>query len=101
MYVTTDDIEQARTIARSIVEQRLAACANIIPSMESVYWWDGEMQSASECIVIFKTRRALIDALTDAVKAIHTYETPCIVALPIIAGSPAYLQWVADETIGG
>src|SRR5258708_352825 len=99
VYVTTADVNDARRLAHSIVERRLAACANILPGMESLYWWNGVLQTANECVVVFKTRRALTAALTDAVKADHTYDCPCVVVLPIIDGNPDYLRWIGDETV--
>jgi periplasmic divalent cation tolerance protein len=99
IYVTAADAVNARRLARTIVERRLAACANIIPTMESVYWWQGAIQEANECAVIFKTRRSLVAGLTDAVKAEHSYECPCVVALPIVDGNQDYLRWIGDETV--
>jgi periplasmic divalent cation tolerance protein len=98
VYVTADNIDQARYLARSIVERRLAACANIIPVMESLYWWDGAVQSSQECVLILKTTRVLLETLIEAVKTMHTYQTPCIVALPIIGGNPDFIKWISDET---
>ena len=98
IYVTTPDVDMARRLAQSIVSRRLAACANIIPQMESLYWWEGKMEIGNECVLIFKTRRSLTSALTDAVKAEHTYKCPCVVELPIAGGSSDFLAWIDAET---
>jgi len=76
----------------------LAASANIIDNMNSLYWWDGEVQDDREVILIAKTVEALVPELIDKVKSMHSYECPCIVSLPIIDGNPAFLEWIAKET---
>jgi periplasmic divalent cation tolerance protein len=98
-YVTTGSVEEAERLARAVVSERLAACANMIPGMRSVYWWQDEMGEAEETIVVFKTRRDRFDALAARVKALHSYECPCVVALPVTAGLPAYLGWIFSESV--
>lgn len=98
VYVTTADEAEARAIGRAAVEARLAACANIIPGMKSFYWWQGALEEGAECVVIFKTRSDLVDALTAKIKALHSYDCPCVVALPIQGGNPDYLAWIDSET---
>ncbi|MGO8671545.1 MAG: divalent-cation tolerance protein CutA [Capsulimonadaceae bacterium] len=98
VYVTTADIDEARRIGALAVERRLAACANVLPGMESVYRWKGAVETARECVLILKTRRTLVDALTNAVRDTHSYECPCIVALPVEGGNAAFLDWIAAET---
>ena len=98
VYVTTPDEPFARAIAESVVGQRLAACANILPGMQSIYWWNGAVESARESILILKTRQDLVDSLSDAIKSMHPYECPCIVALPIIGGNESFLEWILSET---
>lgn len=98
VYITTASIEEARHIGRRLVEERLAACGNILPGMESVYRWQGGVETASETVLIAKTRAALVDPLTARVRELHSYECPCVVALPIAAGNPAYLRWLGAET---
>jgi periplasmic divalent cation tolerance protein len=98
VYVTAPDRAVARKLARLVVRERLAACANLAP-IESLYWWKGKLQESDEVLVIFKTRRALAKALMTAVKAAHPYEVPCIVAYPMIDALPAYAQWIDEETI--
>lgn len=101
VYVTTATIEQARAIGRRLVEDRLAACANVLPGMESIYRWQGAIETAQESVLILKTRAALVDQLAARVRQLHTYDCPCVVALPILAGNPAYLRWIEAETTGG
>ena len=90
--------ESAETLARSLVEQRLAACVNILPPCRSVYRWQGAVESASEIPLLIKTRAECYAALEAAIRRLHPYEVPEIVALPVERGLPAYLAWVADET---
>ncbi len=98
IYITTASQEEAEHIGRTLVEERLAACANILPQHLSFYWWQGRLQEDYEIIVIAKTRRELLDALVARVLELHSYECPCVVALPITGGHAAYLQWVYQET---
>jgi periplasmic divalent cation tolerance protein len=101
VYVTAADAEAALRIGRAVVEDRLAACANVLPGMRSLYWWAGAVQEAEEAVLILKTAEERLDDLVAAVKARHSYELPCIVALPVAAGLPAYLGWIAAEARGG
>lgn len=98
VYVTAPSMEEARKIVDAVIVDRLAACANIIPSMTSVYHWKGEIAQSAETVVIFKTRDELFPALKQRVEELHSYKTPCIVALPVVAASAQYLQWIFDET---
>jgi periplasmic divalent cation tolerance protein len=97
-YMTAGSEEEARTVARTLVEERLAACVNILGPATSIYHWEGAIEEAREVILIAKTRRALFDRLTERVRAIHGYEVPCVLELAIGRGNPAYLTWLADET---
>jgi periplasmic divalent cation tolerance protein len=99
VYVTCKDRAEAQAVGRSVVEARLAACANVIDGMESIYWWEGKIESAKEAILIFKSKAHHLEALTDKVKQHHCYTVPCVVALPIVGGNPAYLDWLERETI--
>ncbi len=101
VYVTARDRAEAERLARHVVGARLAACANILGEIRSLYWWAGAVQDEAECALIFKTRRDLFDALAAAIKAEHSYDCPCVVALPLVAGSPDYLAWLAAETAAG
>ena len=98
VYVTVDSLEAARRIARILVEERLAACANLIDGMHSVYRWKGKIEEAAEVIVIAKTRDDLLDLLTERVRSLHSYEFQCVVGLPAFGGNPDDLEWIASET---
>lgn len=100
VYVTAGDREAALTIGRALVDARLAACANVIGGMESVYRWQGAVEQASEAVLILKTRASLLDDLTAKVKALHDYDCPCVVAMPIAGGNAEYLDWIAEQTAG-
>ncbi|MFH1683361.1 MAG: divalent-cation tolerance protein CutA [Candidatus Margulisiibacteriota bacterium] len=98
VYITAKDKEEARKIGQALVEGRLAACANIINNMESIYWWKGKIQNDNEAVLIVKTKENLVPELIEKVKSIHSYDCPCIVALPILDGNKAFLDWIQKET---
>lgn len=101
IYTTTDSAEEAEALARTLLEERLIACANVVPGVTSYYRWQGRVESDSELAVLFKTRRTLADAVVARLKAIHSYDVPCVTVWPIVAGEAAYLEWVAEETGAG
>ena len=96
VLMTAANAEEATRIAEMLVERKLAACVQMLPSMTSVYVWKDEVQRESEILLLAKSNRANFDELERAVRAIHSYETPEIVALSIAAGSQAYLDWLAS-----
>jgi periplasmic divalent cation tolerance protein len=98
VFITVPNEDLAVTIARSLVESRLAACANIIKGIRSIYMWQDKVEDDAEVLMIVKTRRELFDPLKSKVKELHTYEVPEIIALPIIAGSDDYLKWLREST---
>jgi periplasmic divalent cation tolerance protein len=98
VYMTAASKDEALAIGTALVEQRLAACANVIDGMISVYRWEGKVQHDAEAVLIAKTREELVPALTEKVKALHSYTCPCVVALPITGGNGAFLDWIAAET---
>ena len=98
LYITAAKIEEARRIGQTLVEARLAACANIIPTIESIYHWQGAVVQDREVLLVVKTRADLVDAVIARVKELHSYTCPCVVALPILDGNPAYLEWLGQET---
>lgn len=98
VYITAPSAEEALKLGRSLVEERLAACANVLPGMVSVYRWEGKLAEDSEAVLILKTRSDLVEALTERVLALHPYTCPCVAALPIVAGNPAFLEWIGEET---
>lgn len=99
VYITTSEKEEARKIGQALVDDKLAACANIVDGMESIYRWDGNIVQDNETVLIAKTTGAKLEALEARVKALHSYDVPCIVAMPIGFGSPEYLDWIRRETI--
>jgi periplasmic divalent cation tolerance protein len=98
VYITTPGPEEARRIGRALVAARLAACANVYSGVTSIFWWEGEIQEAAEAVLIVKTQEPLVDALTEKVGELHSYECPCVVALPLTGGNPAFLDWIEAET---
>ncbi|RKE23308.1 divalent-cation tolerance protein CutA [Streptomyces sp. TLI_171] len=96
---THEDETKARDLAAAVVRERLAACAQVHP-ISSVYWWDGEVRSGDEWRVDFKTRAGLGDRLAAFIGERHSYDTPEIVAVPVVGGDPAYLEWITAETTG-
>jgi periplasmic divalent cation tolerance protein len=98
VYVTAKDKAEAQRVGKVLVESRLVACVNIIEGMESMFWWKGSAQSEKECVLIAKTRVGLVSDINDKIKTVHTYDCPCVVAIPIIDGNPEFLQWIQEET---
>ena len=92
------DRDSALGVAEHLVAERLAACVNLLAECTSVYRWKGEMERASEVTLLIKTRAALYPRVEAAIRALHPYELPEILAVPIFAGLPGYLQWIAAET---
>lgn len=98
VYITAGSREEAMKLARALVGERLAACANVLGDVTSVYWWEGKMQEDGEVAFVAKTRSDRLTALVERVKALHSYACPCVVALPIVAGNPEFLSWIGEET---
>ncbi len=98
IYVTASSRDEALRIGRAAVEARLAACANVLGDISSLYWWEGAVQEDAEVALILKTREELVPALTEKVLELHSYSCPCVVSLPIGAGNPDFLKWIGDET---
>lgn len=95
---TASSVEEAESIARTLVSTKLAACVNILPGAKSIYRWKGEIEEAAEILLVIKTRRELFAALQIELKRVHSYENPEIIAIPIVAGNEAYLDWIHHET---
>ena len=93
------DETSANQIARQLVESRLAACVNILPRVQSIYHWQGNIESAAEIPLLIKSTAAAYPALEQAIATLHPYDTPEIIAIPICQGLPAYLNWIAAETV--
>ncbi len=94
VLVTAPDLKTARKLATGAVHARLAACANLLPKIESHYWWQGQVESGAETLLIFKTTRAKLPALEKFILAHHPYDTPEFIALPVAAGNRRYLKWI-------
>lgn len=97
VFSTCDSEEQAGRIARALVEQRLAACVNIVPGARSIYHWKGQVEDAAEWMLIIKSRRDLMDDLRTAIGKIHSYEVPELLAVPVVDSSESYLAWLDRE----
>ncbi|HEY5658379.1 MAG TPA: divalent-cation tolerance protein CutA [Myxococcota bacterium] len=98
VLISVPDLEMAGHIARTLVEERLAASVNAVPGVRSVYRWRGELREASEVLLVAKTASARVPALAARVQALHSYELPAVVALPLVDGSAAYLDWIVAES---
>lgn len=98
-YITCPNQELARQISKVLLEERLIACANIIPQMESHYWWQGKLQSSNEAVLVLKSRKSLKAQIQNRIEQIHSYETPCILEIPIQSGNDPYLKWLASSLL--
>jgi periplasmic divalent cation tolerance protein len=90
--------EEAERVARHLVDTRSAACVNIVPGIRSIYRWKGVVEDASEWTLLIKTRRPLLERIQRELRKVHSYEVPELIAVPIVGGLEAYLQWIEDET---
>jgi periplasmic divalent cation tolerance protein len=98
ILTTAGSQEEARKIAHVLVERRLAACVNIVPKIESVYRWQGKVETTPEWLLLIKTQAELYDRIRDAVKELHSYDLPECVMLEVTAGNDEYLDWIAENT---
>jgi len=99
VFMTTDKREDAENISRAVVEKRLAACAQLLGPIRSTYWWEDKVEASDEWLCIMKSRSDLFEKLEKAIRDMHPYDVPEIVALPIVAGNRAYLEWLNKETL--
>lgn len=97
VYVTTSGVSESRKIARILVEKKLAACVNIIPSIESIYLWKGEIEEDSESLMFIKTRSELVEKVIKMIEEIHSYDTPCVLEISLKRGSENYFNWLDNE----
>ncbi len=97
VLITTATGEEAHNIAEMLLNQRVAACVNIVSRVGSLFWWRGKLDSTQESLLIVKTRLSLLPRIVDMVKRSHSYEVPEIIALPIIGGNEDYLKWIDSE----
>jgi periplasmic divalent cation tolerance protein len=97
IFITTGTEAEAHKITELLLVKRKAACVNIVPKVDSSFWWQGKLDSAQESLLIIKTRASLLSEIIELVKSAHSYEVPEIIALPIIGGSEDYLNWIDGE----
>ncbi|HIG99037.1 MAG TPA: divalent-cation tolerance protein CutA [Thermoplasmata archaeon] len=98
VYLTTDSIESAKSIARSLVKEKLAACVHILPKIESIYRWQGKIEEANECVLLAKTTDRNVEKTIQKIRSLHPYEVPEILVLPPVGGLKEYLDYVDEET---
>ncbi len=98
VYTMCPDEDTAHALARTLVEERLAACGSVLPGVTSIYRWRGKIETDGECLVLLKTRAERLEALAGRLQALHPYENPELLAVPVERGAPAYLRWVVEET---
>ena len=94
VYITMPDKAEARSIGKTLVQEQLVACVNIFDGVNSLYMWQDKLQDDQEVVLIAKTTTALMPAVIKRVKALHSYECPCIVSLPLTDGNPEFLDWI-------
>lgn len=97
LYMTASRREEAVEIGRALVKERLVACVNVLDGMTSLYWWKGEVQEDSEAVLVAKTLADRVPQVVSRVREMHSYECPCVVALPIVEGNPAFLNWIDEQ----
>lgn len=100
IFVTASSKDEAETIAQRLVNEKLAACVNILPGVTSLFHWEGKVSKENETMMVIKSIAAQLDAIVKRVKEIHSYQAPEIIALPIVGGSQDYLNWLRDESSG-
>lgn len=98
VYMTATDAAEAERVGSVLVERRLAACVNILAPVRTLYWWDGAVQNEQETAFVAKTAEDRLEALIAAVQEVHSYDVPCIVALPMERGSADFLEWLVETT---
>ncbi len=98
IYVTCKDDGEAKYIGKQLLQDRLVACVNICGEIESLYWWQGEIQQAGETLLIAKTGKNHVETVISKIQMLHSYDNPCIVAFPIVYASADYLDWIDAET---
>jgi periplasmic divalent cation tolerance protein len=99
VFITTRDAEEAEKISKALVKRRLAACVNIVPEVNSRFWWKDKLEESKESLLIVKTKGSILPEIVKAVKKLHSYSVPEIIALPIVGGNQDYLDWIDSEVI--
>ena len=100
VFSTCGSEDEAVKVGRALVEARVAACVNIVPKIRSIYRWKGEVQDDSEWLLVIKSSRSLFDRLKAELRKVHSYEVPELLAIPVVDGSPEYLDWLNRELLG-
>lgn len=98
VYMTAANAAEAEKVGAALIEKRLAACVNILEGARSMFWWDGEVQAEDEVVFLAKTAQDRLEALTSEVRRVHSYDVPCVVALPMEGGNPEFLEWIVAST---
>ncbi|MCX5680736.1 MAG: divalent-cation tolerance protein CutA [Candidatus Omnitrophica bacterium] len=94
ILITTKDVKEARRIGQALVSAHLIACVNIMDGVQSLFWWQGKVDSSREALMIIKTKKSCFEKIVKTVKRLHSYQTPEIIALPIVCGEQAYVKWL-------
>ena len=97
VFITTATLEEAQQISKVLLERKKVACVNIVLRVDSLFWWQDKLDSAQESLLIVKTKQSLLNEVTTLVKKIHSYDTPEVIALPIVGGNQDYLEWIGDS----
>ena len=97
VLATASDLSEARRLASRLVRERTAACVNVVPKVDSIYWWKGRVERGTEALLLIKTQRSRLKLLNRRIQALHSYEVPEVLALSVSAGSHAYLQWLEES----
>jgi len=98
IFITASTKEEAKDISDKLLDQKKAACVNIIPEIDSLFWWQGKKEKSQEIFLIVKSRASLLDDIIRLVKEVHSYEVPEIIAIPIVGGNQDYLDWIKETT---
>ena len=99
VFVTVSNDDEGQKIAHNLLQNKLIACANVISGIKSMFWWQGKIDESNEVLLVLKTQKKLFSKVAKAVKALHSYDVPEIIALPVVEGEEAYLKWLASETV--
>ena len=99
VVITASDADWLAGFTRTLVEERLAACGQTVAAVRSIYRWNGAVHDEPEARVALHTRQALVPAIVERTRELHTHDVPCVIALPLVGGNPEYLRWIAAETV--
>lgn len=97
VFITAPSLKEGKKIGRGLLEEKRAACVNVVNNVESLYWWDGKIENGAEVLLIIKTRKTHIKGIESWVKSHHSYSVPEVIALPVVGGSPPYLRWLEEN----